>query len=195
MSILSRPMTLADAAMPRAGFLTNLLLVTAASLLTAAAAQLEIRLPWTPVPISGQTFAVLLTGLVLGGRRAFLAQALYLLEGAGGLPFFSGGAAGAAILAGPTGGYLVAFPFAALVTGLLAERGWERRPATAFAAMLLGSGVIFAVGLAQLSRFVPAERLLASGLVPFVAGDLLKSALAAAAFPFAWKLVRGLEAR
>lgn len=195
MPALSRTLTLADAALPRTGVLQNAALVVLASLLTAAAAQLEIRLPWTPVPISGQTFAVLLSGVVLGARRAFLAQMLYLLEGACGLPFFAGGAAGPLVMAGPTGGYLIAFPFAALVTGSLAERAWDRRPVTMFLAMLLGSAVIFAVGLAQLSRFVPADRLVASGLAPFVAGDIVKSALAAFAFPFAWKFVRGLEAK
>lgn len=195
MPALSRTLTLADAAMPRAGFMQNALLVVAASLLTAAAAQLEIRLPWTPVPITGQTFAVLLSGVVLGARRAFLAQSLYLFQGACGLPFFAGGAAGLLVLAGPTGGYLVAFPFAALVTGALAERAWDRRPVTMFLAMLLGSTVIFAAGLAQLSRFVPADRLVATGLAPFVAGDVIKSALAAIAFPFAWKFVRGLEGK
>lgn len=195
MSADSRTLTLADAALPRAGALQNAVLVVLASLLTAAAAQAEIRLPWTPVPVSGQTFAVLLSGVVLGSRRAFLAQLLYLLEGACGLPFFSGGAAGFAVLAGPTGGYLVGFPFAALVTGALAERAWDRRPVTMFAAMLLGSTVIFALGLAQLSRFVPANQLVASGLAPFVLGDVLKSALAAGVFPVAWKFVRGLEAK
>lgn len=195
MSVTSRTLTLADAAWPRAGVLQNAVLVVLASLLTAAAAQAEIRLPWTPVPITGQTFAVLLSGAVLGARRAFLAQALYLLEGACGLPFFAGGAAGAWVLAGPTGGYLAAFPFAALVTGALAERAWDRRPVTMFVLMLLGSSVIFAAGLAQLARFVPAGTLVATGLAPFVAGDLVKSALAAVAFPFAWKLVRGWEAK
>ncbi len=195
MPALSRTLTLADAALPRAGVLQNAALVVLASLLTAAAAQAEIRLPWTPVPITGQTFAVLLSGVVLGARRAFLAQMLYLLEGACGLPFFAGGAGGALVLAGPTGGYLVAFPFAALVTGVLAERAWDRRPVTMFAAMLLGSTVIFAVGLAQLSRFVPSGQLVATGLAPFVAGDVVKSALAALAFPAAWKFVRKLEAK
>ena len=195
MSADSRTLTLADAALPRTGAIQNVVFGVLASLLTAAAAQAEIRLPWTPVPITGQTFAVLLSGVVLGARRAFLAQMLYLLEGGCGLPFFAGGAAGPLVLVGPTGGYLLAFPFAALVTGMLAERAWDRRPVTMFLAMLLGSAVIFAVGLAQLSRFVPADRLVASGLAPFVAGDIVKSALAAFAFPFAWKFVRGLEAK
>jgi biotin transport system substrate-specific component len=186
---VARPLTLADVAAPRSSALMNVLLVVAASLVTAAAAQVEIRLPWTPVPITGQSFAVLLSGLVLGSRRAFLAQMLYLSEGVLGLPFFSGGAAGLAHLVGPTGGYLVAFPFAAAFTGFLAERGWDRRPVTMFLAMLAGSTIVFGLGLAQLSRFVPADTLLATGLLPFVPGDLIKSAIAAGIFPLVWKLV------
>lgn len=186
---VARPLTLVDVAAPRSTALTNVLLVVAASLVTAAAAQLEIRLPWTPVPISGQSFAVLLSGLVLGARRAFLAQMLYLAEGSAGLPFFSGGAAGFAHLLGPSGGYLMAFPFAASLAGLLAERGWDRNPFTMFAAMLTGSTIIFGLGLLQLSRFVPADALLGAGLLPFIPGDLIKSALAAGLFPLVWKLV------
>ena len=195
MSVAVRPLTLADAALPRAGALQNIALVVLASLLTAAAAQAEIRLPWTPVPITGQTFMVLLAGAVLGPRRGFMAMSVYLLEGACGLPFFAGGAAGVARLLGPSGGYLIAFPFAALVTGLLAERAWDRKPITMFFAMLLGSVVIFALGLAQLSRFVAPGALVGAGLAPFVVGDIVKAALAAIAFPAAWKLVGGPEAR
>lgn len=189
----ARPLTLVDVAAPRSSALTNLALVLAASLVTAGCAQVEIRLPWTPVPVTGQTFAVLLSGAVLGARRAFLAQLLYLAEGAAGMPFFAGGAAGVAKLFGPTGGYLIAFPFAAAATGLLAERAWDRRPLPMFAAMLAGSTIIFALGLAQLSRFVPREALLGAGLLPFVPGDLLKSAFAAGLFPALWKLVSRLE--
>jgi biotin transport system substrate-specific component len=183
-----RTLTLADVAMPRAGVLRNALLIATASVVTALAARIAIPVPWSPVPLTGQTFAVLLSGAVLGARRAFLAQALYLAEGAFGLPVFAGGAAGFAIFAGPTGGYLLAFPFAAAATGALAERGWDRRFVTMLAAMLLGSTVIFALGLIQLSRFVPPGQLLAAGLLPFVPGDLVKSALAALAFPFAWRM-------
>ncbi len=183
-----RSLTLADVALPRAGILYNALMVVGASLVTAAAAQLAIPLPWSPVPITGQTFAVLLTGAALGARRAFLAQALYVLEGAAGLPFFAGGAGGAAVLVGPTAGYLIAFPFAAALTGWLAERGWDRRFPTMVAAMLLGSSVIFGLGLVVLARFVPPHRLLALGLLPFIPGDLIKAALAALAFPAAWRL-------
>ena len=187
----ARTLTLADAALPRLGRLANVLLVIAASLLTAAAAQLELRLPWTPVPMTGQTFAVLLSGAVLGARRAFLAQALYLAEGAMGLPFFAGGAGGAHVFAGPTGGYLMAFPFAAALTGALAERGWDRGTLRMFTAMMLGSAVIFACGLLVLSRFVPAGLVLSSGLWPFVPGDVVKSTLAALAFPGLWRLIGG----
>jgi biotin transport system substrate-specific component len=183
-----RTLTLADVAMPRAGLVRNALLVVAASVVTALAARIAIPVPWSPVPLTGQTFAVLLSGAVLGARRAFLAQTLYLAEGAMGLPVFAGGAAGFAIFAGPTGGYLLAFPFAAVLTGALAERGWDRRFVTMLAAMLLGSAVIFALGLVQLARFVPQPQLLGAGLLPFVPGDLLKSALAALAFPFAWRI-------
>jgi len=191
----ARSQTLADVAAPRASAFIQVLLVVAASLVTAGAAQVEIRLPWTPVPVTGQTFAVLLTGAVLGARRAFFAQCLYLAEGAAGLPFFAGGASGIARILGPTGGYLIAFPFAAALTGLLAERGWDRRPLTMFAAMLLGSALIFGLGLAHLSAFVPAGALLASGLTPFIPGDLIKSALAAGLFPACWKLVSRTEGR
>lgn len=186
---VARTLTLADVAWPRAGALTHALMILAASLVTAAAAQIAFTLPWSPVPITGQTFAVLLSGAVLGPRRAFLAQALYLLEGAVGLPVFAGGMGGALVLVGPTGGYLIAFPFAAAVTGALARRGWDRSFLTMLAAMLLGSSVIFAAGLAGLSRFVPADRLLATGLLPFIPGDLVKSSLAALAFPAAWRAV------
>src|SRR5690242_3764504 len=113
MPATARTLTLADAAFPRAGTLRDTLLVIGASVATALAAQVAIPVPGSPVPITGQTFAVLLTGMLLGPSRAFLAQALYLAEGALGLPVFAGAAAGAAKLFGPTGGYLFAFPLAA----------------------------------------------------------------------------------
>jgi biotin transport system substrate-specific component len=190
-----RSLTLADVAMPRAGVLRDVSLIVGASLVTALAAQLAIPVPWSPVPITGQTLAVLLCGTVLGARRAFLAQLLYLAQGAAGLPVFAGGAAGLAPFVGPTAGYLIAFPLAAGVTGALAARGWDRRFVTMFAAMLLGSGVIFALGLAGLARFVPREHLLAAGLLPFVPGDLIKSVVAALAFPAAWRSAGSRGAR
>ncbi len=191
----ARTLTLADVAAPRGNALMQVTLIVLASLVTALAAQAEIRLPWTPIPITGQTFAVLLTGIVLGAQRAFLAQMLYLLEGCAGLPVFSGGASGFLHLVGPSGGYLIAFPFAAFATGILAERAWDRRPFTMFLAMLAGGTVIFAMGLAQLSRFVPAGQVLQTGLLPFIPGDLIKSAIAAGVFPLLWRAVRRFEER
>lgn len=186
-----RTLTLADAALPRADVLRNVLLVVGGSLATALAAQLAVPLPFSPVPLTGQTLAVLLVGMTLGARRGFASLALYLAEGAAGLPVFAGGAAGPAVLIGPTAGYLIAFPFAAALTGALAERGWDRNPFTTIAAMLLGSVVIFAGGLAGLSRFVPPEGLLAAGLLPFIPGDLVKTVLAAVTVPVAWRWIEG----
>jgi biotin transporter BioY len=168
----------------------DLLLVTTASLLTGLCAQAEIRLPFTPVPVTLQPFAVFLCGAALGSRRGALAMLLYLMEGMAGLPFFAGGAAGAAHLAGPTGGYLLGFVPAAFVIGALAERGWDRSPWPTFLAMGLGSLVLFACGLAQLAQFVGWERLLSVGFFPFVAGDLVKMAAAAGLLPGVWGLLR-----
>ena len=114
---------------------------------------------------------------------------VYLAEGAAGLPFFAGGAAGPQHLAGPTGGYLFGFVAAAWVIGWLAERGWDRTPIRAFAAMLLGSVAMFACGLLQLAAFVGWERVLPAGLYPFLIGDVIKIALAAALLPGLWKLL------
>jgi biotin transport system substrate-specific component len=170
----------------------TVLLVVGFSLLTALAAQVVIPLPWTPVPVTGQTFAVLLTGALLGSRLGALAMLAYLAEGAAGLPFFKGGAGGAHYLfLSPTTGYLLAFPAAAFITGLLAERGWDRRFATAAAAMWLGSLVILGAGWAWLALFYQTPgAAFAAGVAPFLVGDVVKIALAAAALPAGWALLR-----
>lgn len=179
---------MADVLLP-SGALADGLAVVVASLFVAVCAQIEIHLPFTPVPISGGTLGVLYAGALLGSRRGTMAVALYLLEGAAGLPVFSGGAAGFMHLLGPTGGYLVGFPVGACFAGLLAERGWDRTPARAFLTMLAGSLPIFALGLLGLSRFLPARALLGAGLWPFVPGDLIKSAASAGLLPLGWKLI------
>ena len=183
------PLTLADAVLPSSGLAHDAAAAAVASLFIGACAQVSIPLPWTPVPLTGQTLGVLYAGVLLGSRRGAAAAALYLLQGASGLPVFAGGAGGAHLFAGPTGGYLLGFPVGAFATGLLAERGWDRTPVRAFFAMLAGSLPIFACGLAGLSRFVPAETLLASGLWPFVPGDLLKAAASAGLLPAGWRLL------
>jgi biotin transport system substrate-specific component len=164
-------------------------LVLAGSALIALAAQVRIPLPFSPVPVTGQTFAVLLVAAALG-RLGLASVIAYLVEGAVGLPVFAGGLSGAAYMTGPTGGYLIGFALAAAVVGSAAERGWDRHLATALAAMLVGEVAIYICGLAWLARFVPADRLLTAGLVPFIPGDLFKMLLAALALPSAWRLVR-----
>lgn len=181
--------TMADAVIPADAVEHQAAAVVAASLFIALCAQISIPLPFTPVPLTGTTLGVLYAGALLGARRGAAAVLLYLLEGSLGLPFFAGGAAGFLHFAGPTGGYLIGFVPAAFVTGLLAERGWDRTPAKAFAMMLLGSLVLFAFGLAGLARFVPAESLLQMGLLPFIPGDLVKSAASAALLPAGWRFL------
>ncbi len=188
MHAMRREATLADVA-GTASLTRDLLLVGVASALTGLSAQLEIRLPFTPVPVTLQPLAVCLFGAVLGTRRAALAMLLYLLEGAAGLPVFAGGGAGAAHLVGPTGGYLLGFVPAAMVIGYFAERGWDRAPLRTCAAMGAGSLVLYTCGVAQLSLFVGRDAALQSGLYPFVVGDLLKIAVAAGLLPAAWHML------
>ena len=175
----------------RQGLLTDALLVTACSLLVALFAQVQVILPFTPVPITGQTFAVLLVGAALGGRRAAASLALYLLEGAMGLPVFAGGTAGLLRLAGPTGGYLVGFIPAAYLVGMLAERGLDRRWYSALPVFLAGQLVLYTVGVLWLGTYVGLDRALIAGLWPFIALDAVKAVLAAVALPSAWKLTGG----
>ena len=185
--------TYADLARPadhRLARLFDLGMIVAGSATVGLAAQIEVRLPFTPVPLTGQPFAVLLVGALLGARRGALAMLTYLAEGASGLPVFSGGAAGMAKLLGPTGGYLLGFVPAAFVTGALAEHGWDRHVLSTWAAMALGSTMLFLCGLPWLAQFVGWERVLEAGLYPFVIGDVIKQGLAAVALPGAWKLAR-----
>jgi biotin transport system substrate-specific component len=191
------PGTLADAVRaPRtlSRPIIDALWIVAATVFIAASARVSFTLPFTPVPVTGQTFAVLLTGITLGARRGFLALLLYLLEGASGLPVFAGGAAGIVPLIGKTAGYLWAFPGAAAFVGWLASKGWDRRPWTAALAMGLGSLLILTPGALWLSLFVggvgPAFTL---GFLPFLPGDVVKLALAAGLFPSAWAIARRTE--
>lgn len=164
-------------------------LVIGFSLLVALSAQVVI--PIGPIPITGQTFAVLLTGALLGSRLGAITMIVYLIEGASGLPFFRGGMAGIAHLMGPTGGYLIAFPAAAFITGAFAEHGWDRRFLTAAAAMAIGSVVIMLSGWAWFTILLHASPLVAlyDTVIKFIPGDIIKILLAAAVLPTGWKLV------
>jgi len=170
--------------------LYNTVLVMGASILVALSAQIAIPLPFTPVPVTAQTLAVLLIGAVLGSARGALAILTYLAEGAVGLPVFAGGKAGLAWLAGPTGGYLLGFVLAAFVTGFLAERKWDRNIFSGFLAMLIGNVIIFAFGLLVLQSYVGVERVLELGFYPFILGDIVKLALATILLPSSWKILK-----
>jgi biotin transporter BioY len=187
-------LTLYNAVLPRANILHSACLVVAFGLLTALCSKIAIYLPFSPVPITGQTFAVLLAGALLGSKRGALSQITYIGGGLLGLPVFAPGMTwGAARLLGPTGGYLIGFVFAAYVVGLLAERGWDRRLLTAAIAMSIGNAIIYAFGLARLSAFVPSDMLLVSGLYLFVPGEIVKVALAASILPSGWMALRALN--
>lgn len=180
------------AVIPRSA-LTTMVLMLGFALLTAAAAQIRVPLPFTPVPITGQTFAVLLAGAALGSWAGAGSQLLYVLMGAVGLPFYAGGAGGWEAATGATAGYLVGFVVAAWIVGLLAEKGQDRRVWSALPAFLSGTVVIYLFGITWLWYSVDAiatiDEALIAGMVPFVVGDLLKIALAGLLLPAAWKLV------
>ncbi|WP_433323330.1 biotin transporter BioY [Spirillospora sp. CA-294931] len=162
-------------------------LVTAAAVLVGIAAQISVPLPGTPVPVSGQTFAVLLTGAALGWGRGALGMALYLAAGMAGVPWFSEGASGAGL---HTLGYIIGFIAAAAAVGRLSQLGGDRTPLRTVATMLLGTAIIYAVGVPYLalSLDVGLTKAIDLGLTPFLAGDALKVLLAAGLLPAAWKL-------
>lgn len=184
--------TLTSRWFPRsAAWQRDLFLIIAGSLFTAALAQIEIRLPFTPVPITGQTFGVLLISAMLGSKRGAASLTLYLFEGALGLPVFAGGAYGFRVIFGATGGYLIGFIIAAHVIGLLAERGLERSVRTSFIPFLIGTVIIYAFGVAWLSVVMGSfSQAVSLGLIPFLIGDALKLCAAAIALPSAWKLIQ-----
>jgi biotin transport system substrate-specific component len=168
--------------------------VLLAATLTAAAAQFTMPLPFTAVPFVLTPLVVLLSGAALGSRLGLASQVLYLAAGVAGLPVFAPSVTlppGMLRLIGPTGGYLLAYPIAAFVTGWLAERGWDRRYVTAAAAMLTGLAIIFLGGVSWLAASVTHSLAgaLTGGLAPFVALDVVKVAAAAALLPQAWRLV------
>lgn len=183
--------TLSTRYFPRtAAWLRDLFLIILSALFVAAFAQIRFSLPFTPVPITGQTFAVLLVGAALGSKRGAASLILYILVGALGLPFFAGGASGLAYMSGPTLGYLVGFVVGAYVVGLLAERGLERSVRTSLIPFAIGTLVIYLFGAGWLSILFGLEQALALGVLPFLVSDVIKLILAALVLPGAWKLAR-----
>ncbi len=166
-------------------------LIVVGSLLLAISAQ--VKIPFYPVPVTGQTLVVLLIGMTYGVRLGGATVAAYLLQGVMGLPVFAGSAVGMAALLGPTGGYLAGFLVAAVVMGFLAERGMGRGMISTIAAMLIGNAIIYAMGVSWLTSFIGVEKALAAGVLPFLYGDALKLAVAACMMPAAWRFVKGAQ--
>jgi biotin transport system substrate-specific component len=169
----------------------TLVAVVGGALLTAAAAQLTFHLPWTPVPITGQTFAVLLTGTALGMRWGATCQALYVVLGAVGLPFYADAKGGWEAATGSTAGYLIGFVLAAAVLGRLAEQRQDRAFLTSLPAMLTGTAVIYLCGATWLAHSinVSAAEAVELGVAPFLIGDAVKLAAAGLLLPTAWRLL------
>ncbi len=169
----------------------SVVLVISAAALTALAAQWRIQLSFTPIPITGQTFAVLLTGAALGWKLGAAGQLLYLAIGAAGAPVFSDATGGMEVIRGASGGYLIGFVFAAALVGWMAERRQDRTFATMFTAFLVGSAVIYVFGLIGLMAATgwPLAEAVEKGLVPFLLGDLIKASAAGLLLPGAWRLL------
>lgn len=173
----------------KAGFVREAALVIGGTIFIAVSAQIRIVLPFSPVPITGQTFAVLLIAALYGSRRGPATIVTYLTFGAIGLPIFAGGTFGMMTLVGPTAGYLAGFLVAAYIVGLLSERGWDRQAWTTATGMIIGNATIYIAGIVWLSQFVGWQAVLSTGLLPFLAGDALKIVLATVLLPTGWKLV------
>jgi biotin transport system substrate-specific component len=159
------------------------------NILLVLSSYITITLPLSPVPITGQTFGVLLVAMALGRIRGLCVIIAYLVEGALGLPVFAGGSASLEAFFGPTGGYLLGFPLAGVVVGSLAEVGWDKSYIKSFAAMTIGTTIIVVCGLIRLSFIVPVDQALALGLYPYMVGAGVKITLGAVVLPSAWKLL------
>lgn len=189
---VGRP-TLVDHVVPRA-LATDVALVAAGAAVTGLLAQVAV--PLWPVPITGQTLAVLLVGATLGASRGALSMLVYALVGVAGVPWFSDQSHGLAVILGSTGGYIVGFILAAGLTGWLAQRQWDRKFLQAAVTFLAGSGAVFVVGLPWLAVVTGADlqQTLAWGLWPFIPGGIIKALIAAALIPVLWQGVRRLDA-
>ena len=195
---LGRP-TLIDRIFSRT-LLLDAVLVAAGAALTALAAQLVV--PLWPVPVTGQTLAVVLVGLSLGAVRGGLSMALYAVLGIVGLAVFSESSSGWGVIAGPTGGYIIGFIFAAILTGWLAQRSWDRKWLRAFLATLAGTVTTFVVGLPWLAAYLGAvgapndlQSVLIAGFYPFVIGGIVKSLIGAGIISLAWLAVNRSDSR
>ena len=180
--------TPAQTVFPQHAMLRDIALVVVGSLFIALTAQISIQIPIGPVPITGQTFGVLLIGALLGSRLGALSSVLYIAEGLQ-FPVYANATFGWAVLTGATGGYLLSFPIAAFLVGWLAERGWDRRPAKLLLAMVAGNIIIYLFGVPWLINSIEGTTLsqgLQWGLIPFIPGDLAKIFAATSLVPAGW---------
>jgi biotin transport system substrate-specific component len=176
--------------------LRDAVLVLAGALLTVLGAQIAIPVPGSPAPITGQTFAVVVAGAALGARRGALSQLLYVVAGFA-LPVYADGAHGIDVIWGATGGYIIAFPIAAGVMGLFAERGLDRKVPTAFLAFVLTQLIIFGIGVPWLkvSASLDWATAIHSGFTIFIVGGIVKAAAAGLVIPSAWRSVKRFDLR
>jgi len=165
----------------------DIVLVLSFAILTGISAKLKIEIG--VVPITMQTFAVLLTGALLGSKRGALSQITYLLMGLAGLPWFARGG-GIQYIISPTFGYLIGFVFAAYFVGWLCERGFDRQVKTAILAMFIGNILLYIPGLLWLAKFLGFRKVLAVGFYPFIIGDILKIFLAGLVLPIGWRIIK-----
>jgi len=184
-------LTLIEAILPRIEnkvlrAIKDIVLILSFAILTGVCAQLKIEIG--PVPITMQTFSVLLSGALLGSKRGMASQLTYLLMGLAGFSWFARGG-GITYILSPTFGYILGFVLAAYLIGYWAERGWDKNIKTAILAMLIGNILIYIPGLFWLAKFVGFGKVLAVGLYPFIIGDLLKIFLAGTILPFGWKII------
>ncbi len=170
-------------------FFETMILISGTLLLTLSA-QFTVFIPFSPVPFTFQTLAVLLLGAALGSKRGASCVGFYLLQGAAGLPVFSGGRSGLVHIVGPTGGYLVGFFFAAYAAGYLAQKKFDRNILKTAILMIAGNAVIYFFGVLWLGIFTGYSRVFQTGVAPFIVSDILKTAMAVLILPSAWKLIR-----
>ena len=166
--------------------LKNILLILSGTIFLALMSQLTIPLPFTPVPITGQTFAVMLIGLVYGKKLGSSTVITYIAAGSAGLPIFAGFSGGLPFFT-PSGGYIIGFFFAALICGYFADKGWTKYPVKLIAVLIIAHTVLYFFGLLQLNIFLPNKNVFAIGLYPFIAGDVIKMMILSALLPTVWK--------
>lgn len=195
-ALAARPGVLADRLVARSSRVTDVVLVVTGAVVVGLLAQVTI--PMWPVPITGQTLGVILVGGALGMRRGAAALTTYLAAGLAGVPWFAGFAGGPAYVLAPSFGFIVGFVAAAALAGWFAERAWDRRPLLAMVGFCLATVAPFLVGVPWMAAVLglndPAT-IAAYGITPFILPGLVKAALAAAAFPLAWRIVRAIDDR